>query len=38
MRRGDVRRIKRLESRQRAAAPVHHITEEEFDQWDAFPH
>jgi len=34
MRSGDVRRIKRLESQQRAAAPVHHITDEEFDQWE----
>jgi len=34
MRRGDVRRIERLEGRRRATAPVHHITDEEFDQWE----
>jgi len=34
MRRGDVRRIERLEGRRRAATPVHHITDEEFDRWE----
>ncbi len=34
MKSGDVRRIERLEGRQRAAESVHHITDEEFDQWE----
>ncbi len=34
MKSGDVRRIERLEGRRRATALVHHITDEEFDQWE----
>ncbi len=34
MRSGDVRRIERLESRRRAATPIHRPTEAELDRWE----